>query len=291
MTPKDSDAIRDEVRSRYGGIARQGGSCCCGPQTGAAPCAPADSAAKLGYTEGDIISVPDGADMGLGCGNPHAIAALKPGETVLDLGSGGGLDCFLASKRVGPEGRVIGVDMTPDMVSKARRGAKEGSYTNVEFRLGEIEHLPVADGTVDAILSNCVINLSPDKESVFREAFRVLRPGGRLAISDIVALKPLPSAVTGDSAAVCSCVGGAALVADVERMLRDAGFSDVRIDVKRESAEFIRTWFPGSGYEDLVASALISAAKPKGAPDESVPARDPCAGGRGDASRGNCCRG
>jgi SAM-dependent methyltransferase len=262
MTAKDADTIRDNVRDAYGDIARRGGSCCCGSHPGAGSCAPTDSAAALGYDEDDIKSVPEGADMGLGCGNPHAIAGLKPGETVLDLGSGGGLDCFLASKRVGPSGRVIGVDMTPDMVSKARRAAKEGSYRNVDFRLGEIEHLPVADGTVDAILSNCVVNLSPDKESVFREAFRVLRHGGRLAISDIVALKPLSAAVSGNTEALCSCIGGAALVADVERMLREAGFSDVRVDVKPESAQYIRTWFPDSGFEDLVASALISAVKP-----------------------------
>ncbi|MCK9355991.1 MAG: arsenite methyltransferase [Dehalococcoidia bacterium] len=260
MKQADSDTIRDEVRARYGGIARQEGSCCCGGDA-ANSCNPAYTADTLGYARDDIKTVPEGADMGLGCGNPHAIAALKPGETVLDLGSGGGLDCFLASKRVGAEGKVIGVDMTPDMVSKARRAAKDGGYANVEFRLGEIEHLPVADGTVDAILSNCVVNLSPDKESVFKDAFRVLRRGGRLAISDIVALKPLPAAVSGNRDALCSCVGGAVLVSDVERMLREAGFSDVRVDVKPESAEFIRTWFPGSGYEDLVASALISAVK------------------------------
>jgi len=289
MTQRDETTIRDEVRARYGGIARQGGSCCCGDA--ASSCAPTDSSAKLGYAEGDITSVPSGADMGLGCGNPHAIASLKPGETVLDLGSGGGLDCFLASKRVGPEGRVIGVDMTPDMVSKARRGAKDGGYTNVDFRLGEIEHLPVADGDVDVILSNCVINLSPDKESVFHEAFRVLRPGGRLAISDIVALKPLPAAVSGNTEARCSCVGGAALVAEVERMLRDAGFSDVRVDVKPESAEYIRTWFPGSGYEDLVASALISAVRPEGAQSARRTATSHWAEAQTGDSDFQCCRG
>jgi len=288
MTQADKDSIRDEVRSRYAGIARQGGSCC-GGGSSAASCGPAYSAEILGYAKEDITGIPDGADMGLGCGNPHAIAALKPGETVLDLGSGGGLDCFLASKRVGAKGRVIGVDMTPDMVSKARRAAKEGGYANVEFRLGEIEHLPVADGTVDAILSNCVVNLSPDKESVFREAFRVLRPGGRLAISDIVALRPLPAAVTGDSSAVCSCVGGAALVVDVERVLREAGFSEVRVDVKPESAEFIRTWFPGSGYEDLVASAIITAVRGKGARSAPQPVGDSLAGSGGASA--NCCRG
>jgi len=289
MTPKDADTIRDEVRRRYGGIARQKGSCCCGDAANS--CDPSYTADALGYDKDDMKSVPGGADMGLGCGNPHAIAGLKPGETVLDLGSGGGLDCFLASKRVGPEGRVIGVDMTPDMVSKARRGAKDGGYTNVDFRLGEIEHLPVADGDVDVILSNCVINLSPDKESVFHEAFRVLRPGGRLAISDIVALKPLPAAVSGNTEARCSCVGGAALVAEVERMLRDAGFSDVRVDVKPESAEYIRTWFPGSGYEDLVASALISAVRPEGAQSARRTATSHWAEAQTGDSDFQCCRG
>lgn len=288
MTRKDETTIRDEVRSRYAGIAKQGGSCCCGG-SGAAPCPPSDATTKLGYAKDDITTVPQGADMGLGCGNPHAIAALKPGETVLDLGSGGGLDCFLASKRVGAKGKVIGVDMTPDMVSKARRAAKEAGYTNVEFRLGEIEHLPVADGTVDAILSNCVVNLSPDKESVFKEAFRVLRPGGRLAISDIVAVKPLPQSVCCDSAAVCGCVGGAALVSEVERMLREAGFSEVRVDVKPESAEFIRTWFPGSGYDEFVASAIITAVRGKGARSAAQPVGDSLAASGGASS--NCCRG
>ncbi len=262
MCPKDADTTRNEVRERYAGIARQGGSCCCGSQPGATPRAPADSAATLGYDKGDIKNVPQGADMGLGCGNPHAIAFLKPGETVLDLGSGGGLDCFLASARVGPAGRVIGVDMTPEMVGKARRSAKQGAYHNVDFRLGEIEHLPVADATVDVILSNCVVNLSPDKASVFQECFRVLKPGGRLAISDVVAVAPLPERVCCDSAAVCACIGGAALVPDIERMLRQTGFRAVKVEVKHDSAQLISTWFPGGGYEQYVRSALISAARP-----------------------------
>lgn len=261
MNQPHDDTIREQVRSRYGGIAQQGGSCCCDGECGGAPGEHADSSVELGYSVDDITSVPAGADMGLGCGNPQAIAGLKPGETVLDLGSGGGLDCFLASRQVGSEGSVIGVDMTPDMVSKARRNAREGGYSNVEFRLGEIERLPVADGTVDVILSNCVVNLSPDKESVFREAFRVLRSNGRLAISDVVAVKPLPDRVEGDADAYCGCVGGAALVADVERMLDEIGFSEVLVDVKPDSAQFISTWFPGSGYEEFVRSASITALK------------------------------
>ena len=261
MNQSDNDRLREQVRERYGDIARSDGSCCCGGERSASPRDAVAYAAKLGYSADAVLSVPAGADMGLGCGNPHAIAGLKPGEIVLDLGSGGGLDCFLASPQVGPEGTVIGVDMTPDMVTKARRAAREAGYLNVEFRLGEIEHLPVADCTVDVILSNCVINLSPDKQSVFNDAYRVLRSGGRLAISDVVAVKPLPESLRADSGAHCSCIGGAALVSDIEQMLYDAGFSDVRVDVKPESAEIVGEWQQGSGHEEYVRSAIITAVK------------------------------
>ncbi len=200
--------------------------------------------------------------MGLGCGNPKAIAALKPGETVVDLGSGGGFDCFLAVGEVGPSGQVIGVDMTPEMVSKARANALKGQYENVEFRLGEIEHLPIADAVADVVISNCVINLSPDKPQVFREAFRVLKAGGRLAISDVVAIAPLPEDMRNDAALVTGCMGNASLIADLEAMMRAAGFEQIRIQPKDESKTFIEDWAPGRKVTDFVVSATIEAIKP-----------------------------
>jgi ubiquinone/menaquinone biosynthesis C-methylase UbiE len=200
--------------------------------------------------------------MGLGCGNPQAIAALKPGETVLDLGSGGGFDCFLAARQVGEAGWVIGVDMTPEMVRKARVNAKKGGFSNVEFRLGEIEHLPVADRSVDAIISNCVINLSPDKSAVFQEAFRVLKPGGRLAIADIVATASLPDDIRNDLALRAGCVGGAVAMDEIETFLREAGFREIHIQPKDQSRDLIREWAPGRSVEDYVISATIEAVKP-----------------------------
>jgi SAM-dependent methyltransferase len=257
--------LRDSVRQNYAKIARERGSSCC---SGSASCcndasAPGDISVKLGYTPEELDAVPDGANMGLGCGNPQAIAALRPGETVLDLGSGGGFDCFLAAQRVGPTGLVIGVDMTPDMISKARANAEIGSYANVEFRLGEIEALPAADASVDAIMSNCVINLSPEKPRVYREAYRVLKPGGRLAISDVVALQSLPEEIKNDIALLSGCVAGAALVDELEEMLRDAGFTRIDIRVLEASRTTIREWAPGSGIELYVASATIQAVKPE----------------------------
>lgn len=206
--------------------------------------------------------VPPGADLGLGCGNPQAIAALQPGEKVLDLGSGAGFDCFLAVRQVGPQGQVIGVDMTAEMVVRARDNAQEAGYANVEFRLGEIEHLPVADASVDVIISNCVINLSPDKGQVFREAFRFLKPGGRLAISDLVATAPLPPEVRNDLALYAGCMAGAVSIDTLEEMLQEAGFHQIRLRPQDESRQLIRQWAPGRRIEDFIVSASIEAVKP-----------------------------
>jgi SAM-dependent methyltransferase len=222
---------------------------------------PADST-TLGYSEEELSSVPEGANLGLGCGNPQAIAGLKPGETVLDLGSGGGFDCFLAAKQVGPTGTVIGVDMTGEMIERARGNARKAAMANVEFRLGEIEHLPVADGTVDVILSNCVINLSPDKPAVFRDAFRVLNRGGRLAISDIVATTPLPEDVRSNVELYVGCMAGAATIDDLRSMLAEAGFTQIRITPHEESRALIDEWLPDSNLANYVVSATIEAVRP-----------------------------
>lgn len=266
METKNSEQIRQSVRSRYAEIAKKGTSGC-GCETISSCCSSASEPIQkisqaLGYSREQLDSVPEGANLGLGCGNPQAIASLKKGETVLDLGSGGGFDCFLAAKSVGESGRVIGVDMTADMVSKARENAEKLGAKNVEFRLGEIEHLPVADASVDVIISNCVINLSPQKINVFREAMRVLKPGGRLAILDVVALQTLPDAIRNDLALICGCVGGAEKIEDISRMLEEAGFKDINIHPKDESRQFIQQWFPGRHLEDHVASATIEAKKP-----------------------------
>ena len=259
-----NDEIRQAVRQRYGRVAESDGSGCgCGPACCDTPPANADTLSQaLGYTADEVGTVPRGANLGLGCGNPQAIAALKPGEVVLDLGSGGGFDCFLAARQVGDTGRVIGVDMTPAMVSKARANADKGAYGNVEFQLGEIENLPVADGTVDVVISNCVINLSPDKPRVFTDAYRVLKPGGRLAISDVVAFAELPEHIRQDMALYTGCMAGASTVAEVEAMLRASGFIEIRVVPKDESKSCIRDWAPGSDVTDYVVSATIEAIKP-----------------------------
>lgn len=266
MSQTADDGIRTTVREAYSRIALADDVSCCGPTDAGEPscCGPAEPVSlALGYSEAELASVPAGADLGLGCGNPQAIAALKPGETVLDLGSGAGFDAFLAARAVGDTGRVIGVDMTPAMITKARTNAENGEYTNVDFRLGEIEHLPVADATVDVIISNCVINLSPDKPAVFAEAFRVLAPGGRVAVSDVVASAELPDEVRSDLALYSGCVAGASMVAELRDMLDAAGFVDIRIEPKDESRSFIETWAPGRGVEDYVLSATIEAVKPR----------------------------
>ena len=266
MNPASQDEIRQQVRAAYGAVARSDSSCC-GPAAGC--CAPSDQSVAdllsrgIGYSAEETAAVPEGANLGLGCGNPQAIAALKPGETVLDLGSGAGFDCFLAARQVGESGHVIGVDMTPDMISKARANALKGGYANVEFRLGEIEHLPVADASVDVIISNCVINLSPDKAQVFRDAFRVLKPGGRLAISDIVLTAELPADMRAEVALYTGCVAGAAGVAALSALLEAAGFRGIRIAPRDASREYIRHCAPERGVEDFIASASIEAVKPE----------------------------
>src|SRR3990172_9495370 len=239
--------IREDVRRYYAQLAQEGSSCC-GP-----------SGCGSLYPEEQLISLAD--IPSLGCADPISAAHLSPGETVLDLGSGAGFDCFLAARQVGPTGRVIGVDMTPEMIAKARANAAQAAYGNVEFHLGEIEHLPVADSSVDVIISNCVINLSTDKPSVFREAVRVLRPGGRLAVSDVVATAELPADIREDLVLYSACAGGAATLGELEQMLRDAGFEEIQILPIDSSREFIREWAPGRRLEDYIVSASILARK------------------------------
>jgi arsenite methyltransferase len=229
------------VREGYAKIVKQNSSCCAPAKSCCGSTNPTQEISKrIGYTEEELEVVPEGANLGLGCGNPVALASLKEGETVLDLGSGAGFDCFLAASRVGNRGRVIGVDMTPEMLEKARENARKGNYTNVEFRLGEIESLPVADNSVDIVISNCVVNLSPNKKRVFAEAFRALKPGGRLMISDLVLLKELPDFIKNSIEAYIGCVSGAILKDEYLRVIKAAGFQDVKIvDEASFPAEFI----------------------------------------------------
>jgi SAM-dependent methyltransferase len=274
----DAATQRRIVRERYARIATESGEeggCCSGdgasPDAGGGRCGgddddgPADAegtAELLGYAAEDVESVEGDANLGLGCGNPQALAEMSRGETVLDMGSGAGFDCFLAAREVGPTGRVVGVDMTPEMVEKARENARENGTDHVEFRLGEIEHLPVADGTVDVVISNCVVNLSPDKPRVFREAYRVLRPGGRLAVSDVVLTAPVPADLRADPDSVAACVAGASTVGRVEEMLDVAGFVDVAVDPENDSDRFIREWDDEHDPSEFVVSASITARKP-----------------------------
>lgn len=282
MDLRNEEEIRNTVMERYGKIARtqvdipgeentgtcatfsagivgekQQISCCCQKDFSA------DTISEIvGYTKEEMKNVPEGANMGLGCGNPVALASVKPGETVVDLGSGGGFDCFLASGKVGDTGRVIGVDMTPDMIKLARKNKEKSGTKNVDFRLGEIEHLPVEDNTADLIISNCVINLSPQKGQVYRDAFRVLKPGGRLAVSDILAQKPLPEHIQRNLSLVSACVGGAATIVDTRKMLMEVGFEEISITPRTFDPAFMDELIPGSNVGEYVVSANIQARKP-----------------------------
>ena len=284
METKEKDQIRDAVRQRYEQIAKtetvktekSQAASCCNPSDAIANTMPAASccggpeitpeqmSTVMGYSKEDIAGVIEGANMGLGCGNPVALASLEPGETVVDLGSGGGFDCFLAARQVGTSGQVIGVDMTPEMISKARKNAKKMGARNVEFRLGEIEHLPVADNGADLIMSNCVINLSPDKLQVYREAYRILKPGGRLSISDVLATTALPANIRNNLALVAACVGGAVTFDDTNKMLTQAGFQNIKITAHDKSRDLTRAWAPDKSENalDYVVSAYIEAVKP-----------------------------
>jgi arsenite methyltransferase len=260
MTTNDSETIREHVRAHYGEIAETNGSCC---SSSATSCCGADAQARtLGYSETDLAGIPEGANLGLGCGNPVAIASLQSGQTVLDLGSGAGFDAFLAARAVGPSGHVIGVDMTPAMLTKARANAKKGGYSQVEFRLGEIEALPVADASVDVVISNCVINLCPDKRPVYQETFRVLRPGGRVAVSDVVAREELPEEVKRDLALHSGCLAGATLMSDLQHILEQAGFTDISIRAKGNSDAVITSWESKRGFESKIFAAEVTATKP-----------------------------
>jgi len=262
-----SDDIRTVVREKYGALAesKTGDAGCCG----GAGCGCGDVLQEIGYTDDQAAAIPEGANLGLGCGNPLAHAGTRPGETVLDLGSGAGIDCFLAAREVGERGRVIGVDMTPSMIDRARASAAKGGYSNVEFRLGEIEHLPVADASVDLVISNCVINLSPDKPGVFREAFRALTPGGRMLVSDLVLLRPLAPELQKSVDLYVGCIAGASLEQDYLAMMREAGFENVEI-VDRSGYTVGADSLPAGGVErdafDAVASVKVRAWKPRQAP-------------------------
>jgi len=265
---QQADDVRNKVRESYAKVAEANNENeACGIESSC--CGVSDdidintlNSLRLGYSADDLENVPEGADMGLGCGNPRAIAALAVGETVVDLGSGGGFDAFLAAREVGVSGRVIGIDMTPNMISKARGNADKANFDNVEFRLGEIEHLPIANDSADVIISNCVINLSPNKAQVFKDAYRVLKSGGRLAISDVVASCEMPEDMKNDLDLYSGCMAGASLISELEILMRDAGFTKINISPKDDSKDFIKDWAPGKNVTDYVLSAHIEAIKP-----------------------------
>jgi arsenite methyltransferase len=277
----DQESIREKVRKGYAAVAQKNSSCC-GPVSSCCGGAGQDDtstqlAQSLGYAPDEVNALPDGANMGLSCGNPVALASLKPGEVVLDLGSGGGFDVFIAGRKVGPNGRAIGVDMTPEMLSKARRNLavyrEKTQMDNVEFRLGEIEHLPVADESVDIVISNCVINLSPDKPQVWREIARVLKPGGRVSVSDLALVKPLPETARASVEALVGCIAGAVLVDETKEMVRSAGLTHAEFEQKSSYVDGMADWsdsvfreiashFPaGSKLSDYVTSLSITARK------------------------------
>ena len=277
-TTSDSESVRQTVREGYGKIAKADSSCCSGVSCcGSNPEDSTHLAQYVGYSSEELAALPEGANLGLSCGNPNALAALRPGEVVLDLGSGGGFDVFIAARKVGPKGRAIGVDMTPEMLARARKniGAyrERSGLDNVEFRLGEIEHLPLADNSVDAVISNCVINLSPDKPQVWREIARVLKPGGRVAVSDLALLKPLPAEIVNMVEALVGCVAGAVLLTETERMAREAGLVGIRLNPKKDYVTAMTDWEdplykkivaslpPGSRPEDYITSLEVTARK------------------------------
>lgn len=288
----DQQAVRDLVRGGYAKIAQDTSAGCCGSGVSCCGSSPQDAdklARELGYSKEELQALPEGANMGLSCGNPAALAALKPGEVVLDLGSGGGFDVFIAGRKVGASGRAVGVDMTPEMLAKARKNiafySEQTKLENVEFRLGEIEHLPVADNSVDAIISNCVINLSPDKPQVWREMARVLKPGGRVAVSDVALLKPLPAEVLKMVEALVGCVAGAALASDTTRWAREAGLADIVLKPKAEYVEAM------TSFEDPLYKQIVAHLPPGAKPGDyvvslEVQARKPGANCCGD----DCCR-
>jgi arsenite methyltransferase len=302
-TSIDSETVKQVVREGYGKIAEKDLACCSGVSCcGSSPESATELAKYVGYTAEELSTLPEGANMGLSCGNPNALAALRPGEVVLDLGSGGGFDVFIAARKVGASGRAIGVDMTPEMLAKARKNIgnyrERSGLDNVEFRLGEIEHLPLRDNSVDVVISNCVLNLSPDKAQVWREIARVLKPGGRVAVSDLALLRPLPSEVMGMIEALVGCVAGAVLVSDTERMARDSGLIQIQLNTKKDYVEAMTDWndplyakivaqLPaGSGPADYITSLEVTARKPSAALDYNAAVNELVA--MGAAIAANC---
>ena len=261
---KKQTNAKKQILKNYSKVARNssvGGCCNGGCSCNSFAVDVKESSVKIGYSLEELLNVPLNSNMGLGCGNPLSIASLKKGEIVLDLGSGGGFDCFLASKQVGETGHVIGVDMTPDMVELARKNAEDHGFSNVEFRLGEIENLPVADESINIVISNCVINLSSDKARVFKEAYRVLKTGGRLSISDVVATAELPDEIKQDLRMLTGCIAGAEFVENIREMMNEAGFKDIKLTPKDNGREIVKSWVPDKNIQDYVSSYIIEAVK------------------------------